>query len=161
MLSDYIGIIGAVAGSVSTFLVMEGVHRLGGIRIFLREVRIKYHMNSSFKNSMYEEVKQPFRLGYDLEVYNSGNIPNILHDFSLVFYKGNSVVLEDRPKCDRNVFNVNPRQIIDISQVFDMDDLDDTLVGTTKIVLKYRTLKRRYRKFVLYEGQPIFPDTGK
>lgn len=118
-------------------------------------------MNSNFKNSLYEEVKQPFRLGYDLDIYNSGNIPNILHDFTLAFYKGSTLVLEDHPKSDGNVFNVNPRQIISISQIFDMDDMDNALVGITKIVLKYKTSKRRARKFVLYEGQPLYPDTGK
>lgn len=161
MLNDYIGIIGAVAGSVSTLLAMEGIHRLGGVKVYPREVRIKYHMNSSFKNSMYEEVKQPFRLGYDLDIFNSANIPNVLHGFSLAFYKGNTLVLEDGPKCDGSVLNVNPRQIVPVTQVFDMDDLDDVLVGITKIVLKYRTSKRGTRKFVLYDGQPLYPDTGK
>lgn len=161
MFNEYIGIIGAVAGSISTLLVMEGIHRIGGIKVFPREVRIKYHMNSNFKNSLYEEVKQPFRLGYDLDIYNSGNIPNILHDFSLLFYKGSTLVLEDRPKSDGSVLNVNPRQIISVTQVFDMDDFNNALVGITKIVLKYKTSKRRTRKFVLYEGQPLYPDTGK
>lgn len=161
MFSDYIGIIGAVAGSVSTLLVVEGIHRIGRIRIFLNEIRIKYYMNSNFKNSLYEDVKQPFRLGYDLDIYNSGNMPNILHNFSLAFYKGNTLVLEDRPKCDGTVLNINPRQVISVSQIFDTDDIDNSLVGTTKIVLKYKTSKRRLRKFVLYEGQPLYPDTGK
>ncbi|MFV0314761.1 MAG: hypothetical protein ACK5I7_06610 [Anaerotignum sp.] len=161
MLDDFIGIFGAIAGSISTFLIVEGVHRLGGLQFFSHEVRIKYHLNSSFNNSLYEEVKQPFRLAYDLEVYNSGNIPNILHDFSLVFYKGNSISLEDRPKSDKKIYNIHPREIISINQIFEMDDLENDLVGITKIVLKYKTSKRKYQKYVIYEGQPILPDPGK
>ncbi|MDD3394193.1 MAG: hypothetical protein EOM28_04845 [Clostridia bacterium] len=161
MLSEYIGIIGAVAGSVSTLLATEGIRHLGSIKVFPSEVRIKYNMNSNFKNSIYEDVKQPFRLGYDLDVYNCCNMPQILHDFTLSFYKGTTLVLEDHPKSDKKLYSVNSKGIISITQVYDMDDFDNLLVGTTKIVLKYKTSKRRSRKFVLYEGQPLYPDTGK
>lgn len=161
MLSDYIGIIGAVAGSVSTLLVMEAIRHMGGIKFFLRDIRFKYRLNSSFSNSLYEDIKQPFRLGYDLDIYNCGNIPKLAHDFTLAFYKGSSMVLQANPKSDKSAFNVNPREIISVSQVFDMDDIENTLVGITKIVLKYKTTKRRTHKFVLYQGQPLYPDTGK
>ncbi|KXL52706.1 hypothetical protein CLNEO_17270 [Anaerotignum neopropionicum] len=161
MLSEYIGIIGAVAGSVSTLIVVESIRHIGGVKFFLRDIRFKYRLNSSFSNSLYEEVKQPFRLGYDLDIYNCGSIPRLAHDFSLAFYKGGSLVLKANPKCDKNAFNVNPRELVSVSQVFDMDDLDNTLVGITKIVLSYKTSKRRNRKFVLYHGNPLYPDTGK
>ncbi|MDD4844814.1 MAG: hypothetical protein PHU31_10895 [Anaerotignum sp.] len=161
MLSEYIGIIGAVAGSVSTLIVVECIRHMGGVKFFLRDIRFKYRLNSSFNNSLYEEVKQPFRLGYDLDIYNCGSIPRLTHDFSLGFYKGSSLVLKASPKCDRNAINVNPRELVSVSQVFDMDDIDNTLVGITKIVLNYKTSKRRIRKFVIYEGQPLYPDATK
>lgn len=161
MLSEYIGIIGAVAGSVSTLFVAECIRHIGSVKVFPTDVRIKYHLNSNFNNSIYEEVKQPFRLGYDLEIYNSSNVPQIVHEFKLAFYKGNNLVYEDRPKCDRHILSIPPKGIHSITQVYDMDDIDNVLVGVSKIILKYRTLKMRYRKFVLYEGPSLYPDTGK
>ncbi len=121
MLSEYIGIIGAVAGSVSTLFVAECIRHIGSVKVFPTDVRIKYHLNSNFNNLVYE----------------------------------------DRPKCDRHILSIPPKGIHSITQVYDMDDIDNVLVGVTKIVLKYKTLKMRYRKFVLYEGPALYPDTGK
>ncbi|MPN01297.1 hypothetical protein SDC9_148506 [bioreactor metagenome] len=96
-----------------------------------------------------------------MEIYNSSNVPQIVHEFKLAFYKGNNLVYEDRPKCDRHILSIPSKGIHSITQVYDMDDIDNVLVGVTKIVLKYKTLKMRYRKFVLYEGPALYPDTGK
>ncbi len=161
MLSEYIGIIGAVAGSVSTLVVTECIRHFGSVKIFPSDIRIKYHMNSNFNNSIYEEVKQPFRLGYDLEIYNSSSVPQILHEFKLVFYKGSTHVHEDRPKSDGHILSIGPKGILSLTQVYDIDDANNILVGITKIILKYKTSGLRSRKFVLYDGRPLYPDTGK
>lgn len=163
MLNEYIGIIGAVAGavagSVSTLLASEGIRRIGRLKFYLKNIRIRYILNQNFENKLYETERQPFRLGYDLEIYNSGNIPRIVHDFRLVFYKRGAIVFENPPKCDTPALSIHPREIISISQMFDLDDRDDLLVGVNKIILKYRTGKNRYKKYVIYEGQPIMPET--
>ena len=161
MLNAYIGIIGAVAGSVSTLIVTECIRHIGSVKVYPSDIRIKYHMNSNFNNSIYEEVKQPFRLGYDLEIYNSSSVPQMLHDFKLAFYKNGSFIYEDHPKSDGRMLSVGPKGILSLTQVYDVDDINNALVGITKIILKYKTSGSRTRKFVLYEGQPLYPDTNK
>ena len=95
IIKEFEGIIGAILGSAFTLIITDILKKIGKLKINLNDFEERYWYNS--KDDRYEPTTskkyctsiEGFRFKFDIDVYNSSELPKIMRDLKISIYKKN------------------------------------------------------------------------
>ena len=93
IIKEFEGIIGAILGSTFTLIITDILKKIGKLKIYLNNFEGRYWYNS--KDDRYEPTTskkygtsiESFRFKFDIDVYNSSEIPKIMRDLKISILK--------------------------------------------------------------------------
>ncbi|MCI5521922.1 MAG: hypothetical protein MR411_04900 [Tenericutes bacterium] len=100
IIKEFEGIIGAILGSAFTLIITDILKKIGKLKIYLNNFEGRYWYNS--KDNRYEPTTskkygtsiESFRFKFDIDVYNSSELPKIMRDLKISIYKNKKFLKE-------------------------------------------------------------------
>ncbi len=100
IIKEFEGIIGAILGSTITLIITDILKKKGKLKIYLNDFDGKYWYNS--KDNHYGPTTskkdgtniESFRFEFDIDVYNSSELPKIMRDLKINIYKNKELLKE-------------------------------------------------------------------
>lgn len=167
LLLEFEGIVGAVLGSVATLIATELLKSRGKVKLYLKEFQGIYQTYGDVGAGQRGKTDNDFygyNLKYTFQIYNGTDLPRIMRDFKVDFYKGDKIVYSDVPKNEETrrysqhfsnvdemeISNIYPReiQILKHSIYISSENLDK-IEGATKIEMIFYNEKDKKRSLLL------------
>ena len=100
IIKEFEGIIGAILGSTFTLIITDILKKIGKLKIYLNNFEGRYWYNS--KEDRYKQTTskkygtsiESFRFKFDIDVYNSSELPKIMRDLKISIYKNKKFLKE-------------------------------------------------------------------
>jgi len=170
IIKGFEGILGAVLGSSTTLIVSDILKRKGELKLYLIKWEGCYKTYGDIGCSLLGKEDSDFyfySFSYTLQVYNKSDVPKIMKDFKIKFYKEKEEVYSFIPNNDyterygagstmvdkMEVANIKPKEIQVLKQSGYVNENDlDIIEGTSKIKLTYYDEKDKERTILLYKS---------
>ncbi|MCB2354460.1 hypothetical protein [Clostridium estertheticum] len=174
VLKEFDGIIGAIAGgvigTVSTLIATQLLKRMGKLNLFIKKWEIRrpqldgYGGTSMVNATSCNEAY--YHITFNMETYNGSEIPKIMRDVKIAFYKDKKELFKIVP-CDRdndkviaggfrdsqevNVLNFEPKKCTTKDFSFRIDDIDmlDNLKEVNKIYFIHTNENKKVKKLFI------------
>ena len=170
IIKEFNGILGAILGSSATLIVSDILKRKGKLTIYPIKWQGCYETFGDigcFQSGKEDSDFYHYKFSYTLQVYNKSEIPKIMCNFEVEFYKERKETYSLIPNNDyteRNasgatwvdkmeVANIRPKEIQVLKQSSYINDNDlDFIEGSSKIELTYHDEKDKERTILLYKN---------
>lgn len=174
ILKEFEGIIGAILGSLFTFITTFALSRIGKLNIYLMSFEGDYwYYNSEFYGPSITKTKtsrlQCFKLVAVIDFYNSSELPKIMRNIKLVAYDKNKLlcdinITDEKTRRmtsghyvtadDFNLCNINSRETysLEFGAVLPKE-VAEKLKNGLILKLRYRDEKNKINYFEIFKGK--------
>ena len=171
IIKEFEGIIGAILGSAFTLIITDILKKIGKLKIYLNNFEGRYWYNS--KDDRYEPTTskkygtsiESFRFKFDIDVYNSSELPKIMRDLKISIYKNKKFLKEvnvndeetRRVVCrcitvdKTTIFNIPAKESYNLKLSAEIpEDIAFMMKDGLIIKLKYKNEKNKNKYFKIF-----------
>ncbi|MBU3175177.1 hypothetical protein KPL47_02205 [Clostridium estertheticum] len=170
IIKEFEGILGAILGSSTTLIITQLLKRMGKLNLFIKNWDVWTQQNDDFGGtSMIKATscnEAYYYITFNMEIYNGSDIPKIMRDVNIAFYKDKKELFKIVP-CDIdndkiigggfrdsqkvNVLNIEPKKCTTKDFGFSIDDINmlDSLKEVNNIYFIHTNESIKVKKLLI------------